>query len=949
MSNSLRLLAAAGQAVWLDYLHRTLLEDGQLGRLIDLDGVTGLTSNPAIFQKAIGESDAYDQALAAHVREADAEVIDIYERLAVADIQAAADQLRPLWNRLGGRDGFVSLEVSPYLAHDTEGTMIEARRLWRAVDRPNLMIKVPGTAAGVPAVRALVGEGVNVNVTLLFSIEAYLAVAEAHMAGLEDRRTAGGDVSTVHGVASFFVSRIDGVLDARIDRRLAKACAEEAALLRRLRGRLAIANAKDAYQHYLRMIETPRWRALAAAGAAPQRLLWASTGTKDPTYSDVLYVESLIGPDTVDTLPPATMQAFRDHGVVRQTLTEAVQDARAELAEADRLGLDLSTATTFLAVDGVEKFTQAFDDLLAAVAVKRQASLGARLNTQSITAGPLSEALGATLARMASEGWTYRLWRRDGSLWPGDEADRWLGWLDAATGAAVDLDDLEVFGRAVAARGFDHALLLGMGGSSLGPEVLAAACGPSSGRPVLLVLDSTDPAQIARTAAQIDPARTLFIVASKSGSTLEPDILHRFFFDLTERALGADKAGQNFVAITDPGSQLEGAAGRQRFWRIFHGWPDIGGRYSVLSNFGMAPAAVLGLDLRGVFERVATMARTCGASAPPRCNPAFALGALIGVAARAGRDKLTLIVDDGLAAFGAWLEQLIAESTGKQGVGVIPIDGEPTRAAGDYGADRLFIRIGLGPAPDAAKDAAADALQAAGHPVARITVADPMGLFQEFLRWELATAVSGAVMGIDPFDQPDVEASKIKTRALTDAYESAGPLAPDVPRQVSGTLTLFTDEANAAALAASAREPTLEGWLAAHVRRAGEGDYLALLAYLDRNPRNVADLQALRERLARASLAATALQFGPRFLHSTGQAYKGGPNSGVFLQITAQPSADVPIPDRGLTFGVVEAAQARGDFEVLAERGRRALRVDLGPDVDAGLTQLASVLASALG
>jgi transaldolase/glucose-6-phosphate isomerase len=462
----------------------------------------------------------------------------------------------------------------------------------------------------------------------------------------------------------------------------------------------------------------------------------------------------------------------------------------------------------------------------------------------------------------------------------------------------------------------------------------------------LLVLDSTDPGQVARVAAQIDPARTLFIVASKSGSTLEPDILHRYFFRLAERALGVEGAGERFVAITDPGSKLEETARRQGFWRVFHGRPDIGGRYSVLSNFGLVPAAILGLDARAIFESVAVMARTCGPGVPPKLNPVFALGAILGVGAETGRDKLTLIADEGLADFGAWLEQLVAESTGKQGQGIIPIDGEPLRPPGAYGADRLFVRLRLSESSDAAKDAEVGGLEAAGHPVARIDVAGRDGLFQEFLRWELATAVAGAVIGIDPFDQPDVEASKIKTRALTDAYESAGAFAPETPRLARGALRLFTDDANAAVLAtAAACEGTLESWLAAHVRRAGAGDYLALLAYLDRSPGHIAVLQGLRERLGRASPAATVLQFGPRFLHSTGQAYKGGPNSGVFLQITAQPAEDLPIPGRGLTFGVVEAAQARGDFEVLAERGRRVLRLDLGDDVEAGLAQLAAALA----
>ncbi len=945
MSNSLRGLGAVGQAVWLDYLHRRILEDGELAGLIADDGVKGLTSNPAIFQKAIGDSDAYDGALAALMARSDGEVIDLYEQLAIADIQAAADQFRPLWESLNGRDGFVSLEVSPYLAHDTAGTLAEARRLWRAVDRPNLMIKVPGTAAGVPAIRDLIADGINVNVTLLFSVEAYLAVAEAHLAGLEALRAAGGDVSKVHGVASFFVSRIDGMIDAEIDRRLAAGAGDAAEALKALRGRVAIANAKRAYRHYLDMIDTPRWRALAATGAAPQRLLWASTGTKDPAYSDVLYVDTLIGPDTVNTMPPATLAAFRDHGVARITLNEDLDAAESVLREAERLGLDLPGVTAFLAKDGVEKFSQAFDDLLGAVAGKRQAVLGTAINGQTTSAGPLKDALAAAAARAAAEGWTRRRWAGDASLWPGDAAGAWLGWLDAAKGDAIDLAALQCFADDVVARGFTHVLLLGMGGSSLGPEVLAQTFGSAAGRPELLVLDSTDPDQVGRVAAGLDPARTLFIVASKSGSTLEPDLLHRYFYDLARRTLGVGVAGSHFVAITDPGSQLEATAKLQAFWRIFHGRRDIGGRYSVLSNFGMVPAAAIGLDLTAIFAGVAVMARTSGASAPPRANPAVDLGLLLGVAAVAGRDKLTIIASPGVADFGAWLEQLVAESTGKMGLGLIPIDGEALRSPGHYGADRLFVSLSLAGEAGGAEAAALAALEDAGHPIVRISLAEKMGLFQEFLRWELATAVAGAVIGIDPFDQPDVEASKIKTRALTDAYEQAGGFAPETPMMADGQIRVFADPANAAdLLSITGPNPSLEALVSAHRSRAGAGDYLALLAYLDRSGDHIARLEAVRDRLGASTVSATILQFGPRFLHSTGQAYKGGPNSGVFFQITAAPAVDLSVPGRALTFGVVEAAQARGDLQVLIERGRRALRIDLGADIPGGLARIAAAV-----
>ena len=949
MTNPLLQLADAGQSIWLDYLHRKILQNGELKRLITEDGLKGMTSNPSIFEKAIGEGEDYDEPLKAILARGDVEAGELYEQLAIADIQAAADQLRPVYDQTGGVDGYVSLEVSPYLAMDTKATIAEARRLWGAVGRPNVMIKVPGTKPGVLAIRELIGAGINVNVTLLFGLDAYQAVAEAHMEGLEALKNAGGDLSKVHGVASFFVSRIDTQIDNKIDQRV-KAGDAEAEALKAVRGKVAIANAKVAYQLYLQMLETPRWQALKAAGASPQRLLWASTGTKDPAYSDVLYIETLIGPDTVNTVPTKTLDAFRDHGRVSQSLTEDVDGARHVMAEADRLGLDLQGVTDRLVEDGVRLFGDSFDALLGAVAGKRLKVLGDKLNTQAMELPPgLNDAVDEGVDGARKGGWPRRLWARDASLWTGKDEGDWLAWLDAGYGKTIDLEALEALQSEVKAGGFAHVLLLGMGGSSLGPEVLAQTFGAQPGFPELLVLDSTDPAQIRRLEAQIDPASTLFIVSSKSGTTLEPDILHRYFHDLARKALGDSAAGARFIAVTDPGSQLEKTAKAQGFLRVFHGDPQIGGRYSVLSNFGMVPAAVMGLDVGAFIRTTELMVRSCGPNVPPSQNPGVQLGVLLGTAAKAGRDKVSILASKGVADLGAWLEQLLAESTGKGGKGLVPVDAEPPGKPEAYSHDRVFAYLRLEGHDEPELDALAKALEEAGQPVVRILLPSRDSLGQEFFRWEIAVAVAGAVMALDPFDQPDVEASKVKTRALTDAYETSGALPAEQPVVRSNGFALYADPRNADALAQSAGASTLEAWLGAHFARAGEGDYIGILAYLDRSRAHTAALQKVRARIRDKKRVATVLGFGPRFLHSTGQAYKGGPNSGVFLQITAEPAQDLDVPGRSFSFGVVEAAQARGDFEVLAERGRRLLRLDLGNDIEGGLERLAQAVERSLG
>lgn len=948
MANPLKTLNEYGQSVWLDFVSRDLLKSGGLARLIAEDGLRGVTSNPSIFEKAIGHGDDYDALIAEAEASGDLDPGALFEDLAVRDIQEGADALNAVYEQTQRRDGFISLEVSPYLAMSTHETIEEARRLWHEVNRRNLMVKVPGTKPGLTAIRTLIGEGINVNVTLLFSQQVYAEVAEAYVSGLEAFAKKGGDPHKVSSVASFFVSRIDTLVDNELDKKIA-ATADPAAKarLQGLKGKVAIANAKLAYQLYRKIYADERWQRLAQQGAQTQRLLWASTGTKNKAYSDVLYVDELIGLDTVNTMPPATMDAYRDHGRPRASLEEDAAGARAVMAALPDAGVSIEAVTAKLVEDGVRQFADAADQLYAAVQKKRRTVLGGKLNTMNYRLpAEIEKDVQAALEDWRNEGKVRRLWAADASLWTEEDEAKWLGWLCVVDQQLKGVAHLQDFADDVKQAGFRDVLLLGMGGSSLGPEVFAETFGAKPGFPKLHVLDSTDPAQIRRFEGNIDPARTLFLVSSKSGSTLEPNIFKQYFYERAKQAVGAQEAAKRFVAVTDPGSSLEKIARTEGFRCIFHGLPSIGGRYSVLSDFGMAPAAAIGIDLRAFLDSTAEMVRSCAASSPPVENPGVILGAILGTCQRRGRDKVTIIASEGIADFGAWLEQLLAESTGKLGKGLVPVDAEPLGAPTVYGNDRVFAYLRLAADRDAEQDRAVAALEAAGQPVVRIVVSDVMQLGQEFFRWEMATAVAGSIIGINPFDQPDVEAAKVKTRDLTTAYEKAGALPEEHPFFEADGIKLFADPRNEAALKPQAT--SLAAALKAHFGRIGGGDYAALLAYIDRSPAHIDKVQQLRRLIRDRTRAATCVGFGPRFQHSTGQAYKGGPNSGVFTQITCEDAADLPVPGQSYTFGIVKSAQARGDFDVLAERGRRALRVHITGDLDTGLATLSRAVEDAL-
>ena len=949
--NPLRNLLKYGQSVWLDYIRRTLITSGELQHFLDEDGLRGVTSNPSIFEKAITGSSDYADFLAKLEQNPDLDAKARYEQLAIRDIQDTADILRPVHQQSKKRDGYVSLEVSPTLARDTRGTLDEARRLWKAVGRENVMIKVPATPEGVPAIEQLISEGINVNVTLLFSQAAYERVAEAYISGLEKLAASGKDISGVASVASFFISRIDTMIDALLNAKLKTSTSpNEKALLTSTLGKIAIANAKLTYQRYKQLASSERWKKLAAKGAQTQRLLWASTSTKNPGYRDVIYVEELIGADTVNTIPPPTFSAFREHGKLRPSLEEDVESASDTMQTLAKVGVSMEEVTKKLLDEGLVLFADAFDKLLKAVDRTNRPSLAAKVNQQSyVLPANLLAAATASIDEWRTAGKMRRLWQRDATLWTGADESNWLGWLGVTSGRIPHMQHLLDVAKEAKTGGFTHALLLGMGGSSLCPEVMQMTFGRAPGYPEFHVLDSTDPAQVKAFEKKVDPAKTLFIVSSKSGSTLEPNIFKQYFFELAGQALGAGKAGSHFIAITDPGSKMQHVAEGDKFRHVFFGLASIGGRYSALSDFGLVPAAVMGIDTPKFLERTEDMVHACASCVPLEENPGLVLGTILGVAGKNGRDKVTIITSPEIHDLGAWLEQLLAESTGKEGHGLIPVDREELGPPSVYGNDRVFAYLKLASSSDAAQETKLKALEAAGHPVVRISVADVYGLGQEFFRWEIATAVAGSILGINAFNQPDVEASKTATRSLTSAYEQTGSLPAEQPILEDGGIKLFTDDANAAALAKAAADKSLGAYLRAHLNRLGAGDYFALLAYVQMNEKHDQQLQGMRHKVRDKKTVATCLGFGPRFLHSTGQAYKGGPNSGVFLQVTCDDAADVQVPGQKYTFGIVKAAQARGDFQVLADRKRRALRVHLGPDVSAGLAKLAAAIDQALG
>jgi transaldolase/glucose-6-phosphate isomerase len=887
VNERLAALTAAGTSIWLDLLRRSLIEDGELQRMVEEESLRGVTSNPAIFEKAILGSDDYDDQLEQLARDG-ASGRDTYRELVVRDVQEAADVLRPVWEETDRVDGYVSLEVEPDLAHDTEATIEAARMYWQLVDRPNLMIKIPGTTAGVPAVEQAVYEGLNVNVTLLFSVESYANVAEAFVRGLE-RRKAEGLTLDVHSVASFFVSRVD----TEVDKRLEKLGRED------LRGLAGLANARAAYKRFREELR-PR---MEAVGGPIQRPLWASTGVKDPRYPDTMYVDQLVAPETVNTMPLETLMAEADHGA--PVPGSGAQDPAEDLKKLADAGIDMEDVTETLLTEGIAKFVTPMVKLLAGIESKRESIVTGRPRTfesnlpsedESAVAHRIEEAVREDVAR--------RVWRKDPTLWGGDAstpelADR-LGWLTIAQHMEDECDDLRDFARECRDAGLTHALLLGMGGSSLAPEVFRQSFGTAPGHLELRVLDSTDPAAVLEAEQALPLDRTLFIVSSKSGGTVETLSHFRYFFER------AGRRGEQFVAVTDPGSPLQELAREHGFRRVFCSDPEIGGRYSALSPFGLVPAALIGADLEALLDGAEVAAEGCRYDDTTQGNSGLWLGVTLGELARHGRDKLTFVVDDpDIASFGLWAEQLVAESTGKHGTGILPVADEPLGDPDRYGHDRVFVHL---KGEKSEHDDRMQELAHAGHALLTIPTHGARDLGRIMFFAEFATAVSGWVLGINPFDQPNVQAAKDATRRVLDEGLS------DVPDSLDDGFDVL-------------------------VGQAGEGSYVAILAYVAPSEAFDEAIAELRAKIRDGTRATTTFGYGPRYLHSTGQLHKGGAPTGRFLQLIGDVGPDVEVPGESYSFRTLKHAQALGDLQALEGRPWKRVRLE-GDDLAAAVREI---------
>jgi transaldolase/glucose-6-phosphate isomerase len=904
----LSALVASGTSPWLDQIRRSLTQGGELRRMVEEDSLRGVTSNPAIFEKAILGSPDYDEQIEQSARQG-ALARAIYQDIAIQDVQEAADILRPVFDDLDGDDGYVSLEVDPDLAFDSDRTIAQAREYWARVDRPNVMIKIPGTPECLPAIEHAIYEGINVNVTLLFSVDAYETVAEAYIKGLE-RRHAEDKPLDVRSVASFFVSRVDSEVDKRL----------EAIGRSDLQGRAAVANARAAYARFEEIFRGERFAALLAAGAPAQRPLWASTGVKNPNYSETKYVEELVGPQTVNTMPMQTLLACAERlEVTGETVREDPEPVLRELADA---GIDMDDVTDKLLREGIDAFVTPMEKLLAGIEAKREAIFTGRPETiDSSLPDELEPLIAELVQRAEKERVARRIWAKDDTLWgpagQAEVADR-LGWLNAHDTYGEQIDELEAFAREAAEAGYTDTVLLGMGGSSLAPEVLRRSFGSvQHGRLRLHVLDSTDPGAVLAQERAVDLEHTLFLVSTKSGGTIETISLFEHFWSLRPH-------GEQYVAITDPGSSLQALAEERGFRRTFCNDPDVGGRYSALTYFGLVPAALMGVDLDALLEGAGVAAEACSVGSTSEGNSGLWLGVSLAALALQGRDKLTFVVDRPIASFGLWVEQLVAESLGKHGKGIVPVTDEPLGDAGSYGDDRVFCYLRGMDEPDEALDAQVKALADAGQPTVTLSAGGPGDLGRIFFFAEFATAVAGWALEINPFDQPDVQMAKDTTGRLLAEIEGGGELHEP---QDAG------DDA-----------------LRALIGEAGPGDYVALLGFMAPGADVDEAVAELRAAIRDATQATTTFGYGPRYLHSTGQLHKGGPDEGRFLVLVHDGEQDADIPGKPFSFRTLKNAQAFGDFETLRARGRRAekLRVQ-GADAAAGVRQLAARITSLLG
>ncbi|MBV8147565.1 MAG: bifunctional transaldolase/phosoglucose isomerase [Candidatus Eremiobacteraeota bacterium] len=861
MKKQMQQLLDAGQSVWLDNIRRSMFASGELRRLID-DGLRGMTSNPSIFEKAIGAGNDYDDQLRELVAsQKSAEVL--FWDLAIQDIQDACDEFAGVHAQSGGNDGFVSLEVSPLLANDTPGTIVKAQELWARVNRPNVMIKIPGTKEGLPAIEECTYAGLNINVTLVFSVDMYEKAARAYIKGLQRRCAEGKPIGKIRSVNSVFVSRIDTAVDKLLQDRIAKG-----EKLQPLLGKTGVAGLKLTYQKFKEIFEGEAFAALAAAGAAVQRPLWASTSTKNPSYPDLMYVESVIAPYTVNTMPPQTLDALLDHGTIVSDTAEAdLREAQDVMRALQDARISLFDVTEQLQVEGVKLFADAFAALLGAIVYKQKLLESGGAERIAFALGASQPHSDAALEKLATADFIKRIWAHDATLWSSEPdhvaiIKKSLGWLDIQQRMLESVPSLESFAEQ-AMQDFEFAVVCGMGGSSLAPDIIADTFGEYDDYPQIFVLDSTCPQQIRELEEKINIPRTLFIISSKSGTTTEPNAFYAYFHEKVTKQRGATVAGRNFVAITDPGTTLEKESQANAFRACFDNDPNIGGRYSALSFVGIAPAAIGGYDINLLLDRALGAMHANDRTVDARKAPGVRFGAAIGGLAVNGRDKLTIVTHPDVRAFGAWAEQLIAESTGKLGKGIIPVEGEPLGEPGVYSDDRVFVYVGANlPDPEKETEQKLSALEGAGFPVIRLAMNDEYDLGEQFYQWELAVAGAGVILGIDAFDQPNVQESKDNTVALLKEYASKGSFDEPKPNVDDRTFDV-TYLSGSSTISATTPVQALAGLFA----QLKPHDYNAITAYIARNETHSRLLEDLRLKIRDAHKIATTVGFGPRFLH----------------------------------------------------------------------------------
>jgi len=912
--NSIKKLHQLGQSIWYDNIERRLLKNGEMEQMISAGEINGVTSNPSIFQNAIAESNDYDSSIQP-MAWSDWDAEEIFFQLAIEDIQQTADLFLPLYEETEGGDGYVSLEVNPKLAYDTAGTLRQVKELWARVNRKNLMIKIPATKEGLPAIRQAIAAGININITLIFSVARYEEVIDAYLSGLEDRLKDNLSIKNIASVASFFVSRVDTKIDSKLEA-LVKNKKISHDQLMSLRGKAAIANSKLAYKLFEKVFSSERFEKLAQQGARIQRPLWASTSTKNPEYRDVLYVEELIGENTVNTMPPKTLIAFKEHGKAEITIKNKVEDAKNLLVALRNIGIDLDTVTQELEDEGVLAFEKAFVSLLG--------TINTRKKTFQNQLNGLESAVKKRIEVLDKEQIVNRIYEKDTSVWvkkaeDATEIQNRLGWLDAPFVSHEFVDELNKFRDEIISEGFTHALLLGMGGSSLASEVMSLSFRGFAEGLNLSILDSTNPQQV-KIAEEMNPkGKTLFIVSSKSGGTTEPQAFLKYFYQKMKDFSGGD-AGKYFIAITDPSTELSRQASEMGFRKLFLADPNVGGRFSALIAFGLVPAALMGVDIETLLQNAKDIAANCQPGVPTGRNPGIALGAIIAEAANVGMNKLTIVTEEPFRSFGSWLEQLIAESSGKQGKGIVPIDIEPFIESNNYSNDRIFAYI----KNDGLFEQKMVDIRNAGHPVIIFEMDNPYDLGSEFFHWEFAISVACAIIGINAFNQPDVQDSKDRTKQKIDHYLSSGKFDSGTPNLENESFRIFTNQ-NDLSLEGKELKEIVKNFL--QLRK--DGDYIAINAYLPRIQNVENKLQEFRQTILSQTKQATTLGFGPRFLHSTGQLHKGGPNSGLFIQIIGNPDQDIDIPGWGLSFNTLMDAEALGDYEALVSRDRRIIRIEL--------------------